>query len=525
MKTLLYLGTFVFGFLGVLLACSQLEQALVGGQVDKALIAVSFIFLLAALACWQQSRVKETDGDETGSPASTVAENDGHAESRSIFVLLARTGMVISLVTTMLVILFYGLLLPVLDLRPGSSWPWPIACCGYTLLAIVPIGFVLSGLGLCGLRREQKGILGPGLTGMLLSLLIGIPFCSSFVVHQVKPGGTASPAAATVTTTFTATPAAHFSSAAPAPAKSASHGAGTFIPAPERVDMIHDPKRNLLYITAGDSVLRYQLASNAFLPPLVLGGNLRGLDLSPDGNCLAVADGDGHTGRIGIYLVDLNTGTNSRVTFPAQNLESGAYSIAFGADGAVWITTSLNGSGFVPLRKFNPATQNRVQVQTVSQDTMLAPSADHQVIGFAEGGISSGDYGRIRNQFPSATSRANAFIYEIGVSRDGTQLAVPTYQGVLLSGGAVPRLDEPQVVGVAYHPRRDYIFLACGGSSVVAVYDTKTGAKIKELDFGDKFDWTGNHAFQSGRLRTSANGAWLFCTVNGGIRCVATGVN
>lgn len=50
-------------------------------------------------------------------------------------------------------------------------------------------------------------------------------------------------------------------------------------------------------------------------------------------------------------------------------------------------------------------------------------------------------------------------------------------------------------------------------------------AKVKELDFGDKFDWAGNHAFQSGRLRLSANGAWLFCTVNGGIRCVATGLN
>ena len=52
----------------------------------------------------------------------------------------------------------------------------------------------------------------------------------------------------------------------------APSAAGVFIPAPYRMDMVHDPKRDILYISAGDSVLRYQMASNSFLSPLVLGG-------------------------------------------------------------------------------------------------------------------------------------------------------------------------------------------------------------------------------------------------------------
>ena len=36
---------------------------------------------------------------------------------------------------------------------------------------------------------------------------------------------------------------------------------GTFVPASSRVDMAHDAKRNLLYITSGGSVLRWDLTS------------------------------------------------------------------------------------------------------------------------------------------------------------------------------------------------------------------------------------------------------------------------
>src|SRR5204863_3865455 len=59
-----------------------------------------------------------------------------------------------------------------------------------------------------------------------------------------------------------------------------------FISAPNRVDMVYDQGRDILYITSGNQVLRYQLGSGSFLTPFQLSGSLKGVDLSPDGNTL-----------------------------------------------------------------------------------------------------------------------------------------------------------------------------------------------------------------------------------------------
>lgn len=313
---------------------------------------------------------------------------------------------------------------------------------------------------------------------------------------------------------------------ATATAAPAAQVAGFFIPAMNRVDMVHDPKRNRLYITAAGSVLQYQLDSKKFLPPLVLGGDLRGIDISPDNNLLAVADAAGGNGRIRIHVVDLQTGQDAPASFTAERQESGTYSVAFGADGQLWISSSMSGSGFEPLRKFNPSTRNVLKLQPVAQDTMLAASADRQSIAFAEAGVTPGSYGRILYravQLPKPM-QADGFVYEIGISRDGKQLAVPGYNSMLLQGSATARLDEPQIIAATYHPQRDYLFVAQAGTSLLSVYDTATMAKVKELDFGDPFSWIGNHAFQAGRLRLSQDGKYIFCTVNGGIRCAETGL-
>ena len=107
--------------------------------------------------------------------------------------------------------------------------------------------------------------------------------------------------------------------------------------------MVHDPKRNLLYISAGDSVLRYQMDSNTFLSPLVLGGDLRGIDIAPDndGWRLRATDKSQHRDLPG----GPETGTNAQRHLA---VEGGTYAVAFGADGGVWITSTFHGSGSVP---------------------------------------------------------------------------------------------------------------------------------------------------------------------------------
>lgn len=301
---------------------------------------------------------------------------------------------------------------------------------------------------------------------------------------------------------------------------------GFFIPAPHRIDMVHDAKRNVLYISDGDAILRYQMASKAFLPQLNLGGDLRGVDLSPDQDTLAVADSDA-TGSLGIHLVNLNSLSDQRVKFAAEPAEGadGTYSVAFGADGAVWITSG--GSNWAPLRRYLPATQQMLIVsKSIRESTMLAASADREYVAFAEANLSSGGYGRLRSRAPHwlAPLSPGAFLYEIGINRDGSQLAVPTANEVWLPNAVAQKLEERQILCATYHPLRDYLFLTRGGSSTIAAYETTNYTMVKELDFGEPFEWIGNHAFQRGRLRLSGDGKYVFCTVSGGIRYAETGL-
>ena len=76
-----------------------------------------------------------------------------------------------------------------------------------------------------------------------------------------------------------------------------------YVSVPTRVDILHDEARDLLYIsTSTGSVLRYQLSSKTFLTPISIpSSSLGGIDLSPDGNTLAVASFD----VTSLHLVDL----------------------------------------------------------------------------------------------------------------------------------------------------------------------------------------------------------------------------
>jgi hypothetical protein len=113
-----------------------------------------------------------------------------------------------------------------------------------------------------------------------------------------------------------------------------AQAAGTFISAPLRVDVVHDAARDTLYVSSAGQVLRYRLATAAFDPPFALGGNLKGMDLSPNGNTLAVADQTRNDTQVWIWLVDLTAGTAQKVTFPRAFMEGGTYSVAYANDGA-----------------------------------------------------------------------------------------------------------------------------------------------------------------------------------------------
>lgn len=307
---------------------------------------------------------------------------------------------------------------------------------------------------------------------------------------------------------------------------------GTLIPAPSRYDMVHDAARDVLYITSGSQVLRYRLEAGDFLPAIQLSGSLGGVDLSPDGNTLAVANRTRTGELVRIHLVHLETDEVEDVTFTRGFGEGGTYTVAFGGDGAVLISGTYEGSGWVPLRRYDPATGETRTIRTVSQGTMLTASGDGTAIALAEGNSSGGPTGwyDVRDQAVVRTGGTSWFNFEIGISRDGMQMAVPTYGGTFVYDPTFFRLAtigtyaSGQPIGVVYHPSADVVFFPWATTSEVRAYDTVTLQPIASFNFEHAFTHTGNAAFGQGRMKISRDGAIIFCTVNGGVRYLRHGL-
>ncbi len=306
--------------------------------------------------------------------------------------------------------------------------------------------------------------------------------------------------------------------------------AGTFISAPDRVDMVYDDHRKILYITSEGSVLRYSIETDSFLSSFTPGGDLAGIDLSPDGNTLAVADRTRTDTEVWIHLIDLETDIITQAVFTRAAGEGGTFAVAYGSDGNLLITSIFEGSGTVPLRKYNPQTTESSELAIIEMNSMLASSGDWNFTALAEANNPDGPFGRysvadgdlLRKTGTDGTRRFN---YEIGANRDATQYAIITVDtSYIVDANLVKQTNIGQApasrpIGVVYHPAENLVYFAWAGTNDVRVLDTNTFAVLAVHNFQHLFG-APNSAFQEGRLKLSGDGSILFATVADGIRYV-----
>lgn len=320
----------------------------------------------------------------------------------------------------------------------------------------------------------------------------------------------------------------------------AARADGTFVAAPQRTDMVYDAGRDLIYIADGDRVERYDMVRACLLDPIVIGGQLEGIDLSPDGRTLAVADstsgGTTWDDMYGwIHLVDTETLADTKVQYAHTELgEYGTYSVSFDRNGMLYVSTRFGGSGWTDLRRLDPASHAWTAVTPpdgqVTQDAMLAASGDGRVVGFAEANISDGRWGTynvstgelVRRQwYDDGTS---AFNYEITVNSDGTQFSIPTYRGMYVYDGAYQKVatlgseSTGYPIAGAYHPVEAQGFFPWEGTGEVRVYDMHSFALLGSYDFEDTFQNPGITSYVQGRTRLSRDGSLLMVSVTGGVR-------
>jgi hypothetical protein len=316
--------------------------------------------------------------------------------------------------------------------------------------------------------------------------------------------------------------------------------AGTLIPAANRVDMVHDAARGVIYISNGDQVLRYHVPTATFLAPIVLGGQLSGIDLSPDGATLAVADRSSDAVNEWVHLVRLSDLSASKATIVKEFMEDGLWSVAFARDGSLFASARFAGSGWVPLRRLNMATMAWSKVgaaypdNTFTQNAMLSASGDGNTMAIAESNISDGRWGKVdvasgtlthRTGYTDGTSWYN---YEIAANANGSQYAIPTYGGTYIYNanyarvGTIGSYAGPQPIGVAYHPVEPLVYFPWSTTGQVRVYDANNLTQVNAYEFEDTFQGNGNWAFVQGRTRLSRDGSLLMVSVTGGVRVLQT---
>jgi hypothetical protein len=302
--------------------------------------------------------------------------------------------------------------------------------------------------------------------------------------------------------------------------------AGTFIKIPDRGDMVYDDARDILYITQGSSVLRYSLATHSFLTPFELSGDLVGIDISQDDNTLAIADHN----LFGIHLIDLKTGQASMALYVPTS-ERGTYEVAFSGNNTLLISASYDGSGWVPLRKYDFTTNTfTILSNEIIQNALLSASADGSVIAIAEN-ISDGPFGRYRvadgnlNIADGYDKGTSAYNSDISVNRNGTQFSISTYTGTFIADANLvkiavigdSRTGHPS--GAAYDPAKDVVYYSWSGTPLkIYAYNTTTLQKIASYDLEGSLEWSGGmNGFPSGRTKISKDGKYLFVTVTNGV--------
>jgi hypothetical protein len=293
-------------------------------------------------------------------------------------------------------------------------------------------------------------------------------------------------------------------------------------------DLIYDNSRNRLYVTtAGGLIRRFDVASQTLLSPLVVGSSLNGGDITPDGHYLYVTEG-AIAGVV--HKVDLNTGTVTDLTYPAQS-ESGGWDLKIASNGKAFLTVKTDGVaqwvGIHQIDLTSDTISNRFDVpgtdgSAVGSNTLMSRSADRNVVFFQEGDNSSGNiftYSAISDSFPHDQLSGLFQPYApAAVNRDGSLIAVDWSEDLFTLNSNLEK-SEPFIYlagGVVFNPIKDLLYAVAERRGQLVAMDTNTWQEREALDIGEGV--LSSETFGPGTMATSGDGRTVFLATFSGIR-------
>ena len=169
------------------------------------------------------------------------------------------------------------------------------------------------------------------------------------------------------------------------------------------------------------------LANGTLGTPIAVGSAPTGLDLSPDGSTLYVANSGGNN----LSVVDVRTGTVTQSVLipPGFFGNNSPFWLAVAKTGLVLFSAGPAGISAGPMMQYDPATGTVTERQdfgVTEEGTYLRASSDRSVIGVGEGGLDVGPvytYSASTNTFSAQKVLATGLSF-IALDRAGDRLLV-----------------------------------------------------------------------------------------------------
>lgn len=318
-----------------------------------------------------------------------------------------------------------------------------------------------------------------------------------------------------------------------------------FIGISGRKDHVFDPVNRILYITTATTVQRWDAATGTMLAPWTLGGELGGIDVTPDGATILVADRTFNTttDRGLIHRIDAASGAVTTLDFALDGgepsfTETGSWDVVAMNNGKAFFTTDFVGSAWVPFHQLD-LTTNVITSRSdtlssgfggeVRERTGVFRNGNHSMMLGLEGDISSGpffSYSALTDTFLGEGTTSDFLSDAAGaVSRNGNWVAVETSSGLRIYESAIGAVVQtlPGIDGGAiFHPNADYLFGLNAATDQIVVYRTGTWNVV--TSFPAVVGLATSSRFDGGVVSFDAATNALFVSVSRGIQRIATNI-
>ncbi len=300
-------------------------------------------------------------------------------------------------------------------------------------------------------------------------------------------------------------------------------------------DIAFDTSRQILYIAAGDGIIRrFSKVANAFLSPIIVGGAAVGLDITADNSTLYVADSLEVADKAFIRKVTLASGSVTTLQFDTPGVETGCFDISLGADGKALITTTSSDASPVPLRELNLATgvisiradaPGNASGGLVGSGTRIFRGVDRSRLLLTEGTDTTGPlftYISGSDSFLDGPSTSDlTAARHSALSRDSEFIASDIFGPSLMDNAfQVKEIFERFDGGLGFDGTRDVMFVVDAYTDELVAYNIQNYQELYRVPIGEN---VGGQYY--GQIGVIPDGQNLFLTTVSGVRAYDIGTS